>query len=106
MHLGAYLSHHLGQWNEAGAYDTTITVGPSPSPDTASPDYATMASQFGSALMQWDYMRQVNEINLERAKQGLAPINAPAVQVGVAQSTLTPLLLLGGAALLLFAMKR
>jgi len=105
VHTGAFLSG-LGQWDEAGAYDTTITVGPTVDSTGSSPDYLTAISQIATAAAQWDYARQVNAINLERAKQGLAPINAPAVQFGVAQSTLTPLLLLGGAALVLFAMKR
>ncbi|MGH7886253.1 MAG: hypothetical protein ACREPG_00180 [Candidatus Binatia bacterium] len=96
---------HLGQWDEAGAYDTAITVGPSPPAAGSSPDWLTAASDFGKQLLQWDYARQINAINLKRAEQGLAPINAPAVQVGIAQGTLTPLLLLGGAALLLIALK-
>lgn len=102
MHLNAYLS----QWDEAGAYDTTVTVGPSPVTGGTSPDYLTALSQIATAAAQWDYARQVNAINLKRAEQGLAPINAPAVQVGIAQSTLTPILLLGGAALLLFAFQK
>lgn len=98
--------HQLGQWDEAGAYDTTISVGPSPDAAGTSPDWFTSISQFGQQLLTWDYARQINAINLERAKQGLAPINAPAVNLGIAQSTLTPLLLVGGAALLVYALKR
>lgn len=96
---------HLGQWDEAGAYDTTLTVGTSADVAGPSPDWLTSASQIASTLAQWDYMRQVNELNLRRAEQGLAPISAPAVRVGVAESTLTPILLLGGAALLVFALR-
>jgi hypothetical protein len=98
--------NQLGQWDEAGAYDTSITVGPSPDAAGSSPDWYTSISQFGQQLLTWDYARQVNAINLERAKQGLAPINAPALNVGVASGTLTPLLLLGVAALLVFSLKR
>jgi hypothetical protein len=43
---------------------------------------------FGTTIVNLEYMRDINAINLERARQGLAPLSpstyAPTVNVGVA----------------------
>jgi hypothetical protein len=46
----------------------------------------------GQTLIQLDYLKQINDINLQRAAQGLPPISAaeyaPTVNVGASPATL------------------
>jgi hypothetical protein len=103
----------LSQWDEYGAYDTALTVSEPYAPAIdASPDWLTSLSQIAQAAAQYDLQSKILEINLARAQAGQAPIDAsrlaPGVNVGMTPQTqqFATLALLGGGALLLYALSK
>jgi hypothetical protein len=105
----------LGQWDAAGAYDTQQTVGIGPDqvpPGDFSGDFMTYLPQAVSAIAAWDMQRKMVDMNIERVRQGLPPIDpsqvAPGVNVGLTPQTqqLATVALIGMGAIALFAIAR
>jgi hypothetical protein len=67
----------------------SVTV---PGQSNTSLDWLSQLTGAGQTLLQMDYLKQVNDINLQRAAQGLPPLNpatyAPTVNVGASPATL------------------
>lgn len=74
-----------------GQFDYTYETAPGSvymPAEEGSLSWLKQIQSFGSTLVQMEYMRDLNEINLERARQGKEPLSpaeyAPTVNVGVA----------------------
>jgi hypothetical protein len=87
----------------------TPAVDPSTTTTAPAPWYATVLTALTSVYQQ----NQINSINLQRAQQGLPPLDqsalAPTVNVGLPTAQMNQLMMIGGGALLLLlfmAMRR
>jgi hypothetical protein len=71
-------------------------------------DWVSAATRALSTVAMADYQRRLLNVQLDRARQGLAPLNAQAYGLGVNVGLSPQVLLLGAAALavLFFAMRR
>ena len=96
------------QWNAIGSFapNATNIIAQNQSPGES---WADTAQKIFSALVMSEQQRQLMQLNIERAKQGLPPIDIArysgvGVNVGLSQGTqqlVTYALLAGGALLLL-----
>jgi hypothetical protein len=103
----------VGQWDETGAYGTATGVSePYAAPGGTSGDWLTSLTEIAQAAAQYDLQRKVLDINLQRVQAGLQPLDAsrlaPGVNVGMTAQTqqFATLALLGGGALLLYALTK
>lgn len=73
-------------------------------PSDSSLSWLDKLSSFGQVALNLELMRDLNEINLERARKGLPPLSpseySPQVNVGVASDTRNTALMLGGMGLI------
>lgn len=84
-----------------------------PDVKNAEMDWMNRLTSFGQAAMtamtNAEYMRDLNAINLERARQGLAPLSpsdyAPTVNVGISGDTQKVIIGVGVGLLALFALR-
>ena len=96
MHMGL-LSQTTGFFPDYET-PTTTAVGPTDVTAQTSPDWTTQIGQIVGYVTQWDMARQLYQLNLERAQQGLEPIQSadvtPGVNIGVS-SDVKNLVMLG-----------
>jgi len=95
--------YDAAQWPSVAS--NPVQTAPTAITETASPDWLSTIRDLGTSYLSYEQQKTMQEINIERARQGLPPLN-PAnygygVNVGLSPDT-QKLLIYGGVAVVAF----